>query len=125
MERFWRDTLRRRNYKRWRDLPFEPSESAVREKMGIFIPHKRRQGDKQDAARFRARTWFLVPIASAAVSYSVLTGENGGLWPNDPTGIRPALICNTDELSTNLNPAFQKAQVRCAAGMDAALRGHW
>ncbi|KAJ1414625.1 hypothetical protein B484DRAFT_401708 [Ochromonadaceae sp. CCMP2298] len=107
---------------RWRDLPFEPGKSAVIERMGIFIPHKRRQGNKQDAARLRARTWFLVPIASAAVSYSVLTGENGRLWPNDPTGIRLALIYNTDELSTNLNPIFQKAQVGCAAGMDAALR---
>ncbi|KAJ1408908.1 hypothetical protein B484DRAFT_403387 [Ochromonadaceae sp. CCMP2298] len=122
LERFWRDTLHRRGDKRWRELPFEPSESAVREKMGEFIPHKRRQGDKQDAARLRARTWLLVLIASAAVSKTSLTGENGGLWPADPTAVRSSLIYITDELSTDLNPSFTKAPVRVAAGFDAELR---
>ncbi|KAJ1438302.1 hypothetical protein B484DRAFT_428090, partial [Ochromonadaceae sp. CCMP2298] len=123
IEPFWRATLQRRGDKRYRELTCEISASSVRERMAKYIPEFMRMADKQNLARFCARVNFLAAITSAAVSFSVLQGENGGLYPDDPTAIMPALIFNTDELSTDLNPTFEKDPIRVAAGTGKALRG--
>ncbi|KAJ1411190.1 hypothetical protein B484DRAFT_435661, partial [Ochromonadaceae sp. CCMP2298] len=123
LEPFWRATLERRLDKRAEWLPFDISESALRARMSQWIPEARRQGDKQNAARFRCRVGFLPGICSAAVSRSALRGREGGLWPEDPTAVMPALILNTDAVSTVLNPSFEKKRVRVAKGTGKALRG--
>jgi hypothetical protein len=55
LEPFWRATLERRGDNQVPFLDFEVAESTLRGLMAQYIPEKLRQGDKQNAARFRVR----------------------------------------------------------------------
>jgi hypothetical protein len=54
---------------------------------------------KQTAKRYAALNDLKNHISNAAVLEAALRGENGGLFPEDPTGIRPELACNNDSIT--------------------------
>jgi hypothetical protein len=122
IEPFWRDTIRRRGDKRWQELPWKPGTSTIRARMAEYIPHRLRAADRQNVKRFNVRVNLLPAISGAAVSRSVLQGKSGGMWPEDPTGIQPAFIFNTDELSTDVQPIFTKKPSRISNSAASVLR---
>ena len=81
-----------------------------------------KRGDKQNMKRALNRLNVMIPIASAAVVFSVLKGDNDGLYPHDPTGVMPSLITCRDTKSLDLNPKFGDTSVRVPAGTGQMLR---
>ena len=123
LERFWRETLCRRGVSGWETRQFCLSDSKFFELQTKFIPEITSRADKNNKQRLLCRVNMLVPLTTAAVLYSTMRGLNGGLYPDDPTGVPPALIFGEDTTTLSLEPSFEKCKVRTGPGTKAMLRG--
>ena len=123
LEKYWRDTLNRNGQRDWAMRQFAISDSVFYALQAKHLPELTTKADKNNRQRLLCRLNVMVPIASAALTYSVLQGLNGGLYPDDPTGAHPSLIIGEDTTTIELKPHFDTGKVRCGPGTKALMKG--
>jgi hypothetical protein len=123
LEKYWRDTLNRNGQRDWAMRQFSISDSVFYALQAKHLPELTTKADKNNRQRLLCRLNVMVPIASAALTYSVLQGLNGGLYPDDPTGAHPSLVIGEDTTTIELKPHFETGKVRCGPGTKALMKG--
>ena len=98
------------------------ARSSLHTMMKTYVPEKVSQGDRNNLNRIRARANLVIHLIAAVVTFSVLKGENGGLYPEDPTGIRPDKIFASDATTVLMNQAMQVGETRVAKGTGKRMR---
>jgi len=98
------------------------AHSSLHTMMKTYVPEKVSQGDRNNLNRIRASANLVIHLIAAVVTFSVLNGENGGLYPEDPTGIRPDKIFTSDATTVLINQTTQAGETRVAKGTGKRMR---
>lgn len=107
-----RETMRLWNVPNYAAVPLPFDDDTIGKMYRHYCTGKVRQGDEQNAARFRRRVNLGGHICDAAVTYALMSGSDGLLSPWSHDAIKHGLLFNEDDFSLVLEDQFGKRTVR-------------
>ena len=94
---------------------------TIQNLLQVYCPCCLLRGDKQNLSRLQAHVNIASALVSAVGTYSALKGLRG-FYPEDPTGVRPQLLTNSDAVSVVINDAMLPTRVHVSKKAKVAAK---